>query len=380
MTLRSLVQVGSHRPGSFSGVLTGGNGRANGKGQQQYYEFNVPAGVRDISADVSIANDPTDPVGAYLIAPDGEALGYGQNSLNGTALTTLTANTLNPVPGTWTLIVDFAEPVVGNEISEPYTGSVRFNAVSVSAAGLPNSAATTLPAGKPVTVPVTITNTGTAPEDYFVDPRLNGTTSLTLAPFGATEPASSLPMTDGFPAWFVPSETSSISVAQTSSLPAMFDFQPVAGDPDLSSHTPGPAPLCSTSASGSDTPSGGLVTSGFWFAAPTECGPYPAGGAPAGTASISMTAQTRPFDPAVTSDTGDLEPAAVNPATTFSPVVIGPGQSATVNVTITPTGAKGTVVSGNLYVDDLNTSVPPPATSQEAGNEVGALPYTYTVG
>ena len=99
VTLRSLVQVASHRPGSFSGVLTGGNGRANGKGQQQYYEFNVPAGVRDISADVSIANDPTDPVGAYLIAPDGEALGYGQNSLNGTALTTLTANTLNPVPG-----------------------------------------------------------------------------------------------------------------------------------------------------------------------------------------------------------------------------------------------------------------------------------------
>ncbi len=129
VTLRSLVEPGNKRSGSFSGVLTGGNGRPNGEGQQQYYEFNVPAGVRDISADVSIANDPTDPIGAYLISPDGDTLGYGQNSLNGTSLTALTANAVNPAPGTWTLVVDFSEPVVGNEISEPYTGDIRFNAV-----------------------------------------------------------------------------------------------------------------------------------------------------------------------------------------------------------------------------------------------------------
>ena len=377
VTLRSLVQVGSHGSGSFSGVLTGGNGRAPGEGQQQYYEFNVPPGVRDISADVSIANDPTDPIGAYLISPDGNTLGYGQNSLNGTPLTALTANTLNPVPGTWTLIVDFAEPVVGNEISQPYHGAIRFNAVSVSANGVPNSPGTTVAAGKPVTIPVKITNTGVAPEDYFVDPRLNGTQTFTLAPFGAPNPIS-LPNTDGGPAWLVPTETSSVHVTQTSSLPTMFDFGIDPGDPDLSSAPSGPS-LCSTSSSATDTAPGGLVGAGFWFASPSECGPYP-GPAPAGTATVTMTAQAKPFDPAVTSDTGDLWPASLNPATSFSPIVINPGDSATVNVTITPSGPKGTVVSGNLYVDDFDSNVPPPVTSQTSGDELAAIPYTYTIG
>ena len=147
---------------------------------------------------------------------------------------------MNPAPGTWTLVVDFSEPVVGNEISEPYTGDIRFNAVKVSATGLPNSAATKLAAGTPVTVPVNVTNTGIAAEDYFVDPRLNGSTTVTLAPFA---PASglALPLVVGTPVWFVPTETSAVSVTQVSSLPTMFDFGPFAGDPDLSSHAPGRA-------------------------------------------------------------------------------------------------------------------------------------------
>jgi hypothetical protein len=51
---------------------------------------------------------------------------------------------------------------------------------------------------------------------------------------------------------------------------------------------------------------------------------------------------------------------------------------ATINVTITPSAATGTVVSGALYVDDLLAGIPP--YSQTAGDEVTALPYQYTVG
>ncbi|MFZ0382616.1 MAG: S8 family serine peptidase [Solirubrobacteraceae bacterium] len=377
VTLRSLVEPGSG--GSFSGVLTGGNGRPNGEGQEEYYEFNVPSGVRDITANVSFPNDPNDPVGSYLISPDGDTLGYGQNSLNGTNLASLTANTVNPVPGMWTLIVTFAEPTEGNEISEPFTGNIRFNAVRASASGLPDNPSTTLAAGKPVTIPVTITNTGAAPEDYFIDPRLDGTTTLNLPAVAPTSGTVSLPMTSYFPTWFVPSETSSISVAQSSSLPAMFDVSPYNGDPDLASSRSGPGPLCSTSESVSYAPTGGSVTAGFWDAGPDECGPY-ATEAPSGTATVSLAATTEPFDSAVTSPTGDLWELSINPSASFSPVVINPGQTATVDVTITPSGAGGTVVMGNLYVDDFDSSVPPPAYDQFSGDQLAALPYAYTIG
>jgi hypothetical protein len=37
------------------------------------------------------------------------------------------------------------------------------------------------------------------------------------------------------------------------------------------------------------------------------------------------------------------------------------GQTVTIPVTITPSAAPGTVVSGNLYVDELESNVPPPS-------------------
>ncbi len=365
VALRSLVNVAGG--GHFSGVLTGGNGRPNGEGQVDYYEFQVGAGHKSITANVSLTNDAGDPVGAYLVSPDGDVGGYGQNLLDGSSGLSLSAYTLNPVAGTWTLIVDFAEPVVGDEVSQPFSGNVQLDNTSATAAGLPNSASTKLAAGTPVTVPVKITNRGAAPEDFFIDPRLNATQTITLAPL--TPATLTLPVAGNPPFWFVPSQTSSVSVSATASLPIEFDFGPNQGDPDLVSNT-------GTSVSGSYTPPGGSVTTGVWFALPDEIGPY-SGPAPAGTATLAMTATTKEFDPAVTSSAGDLWLASTNPAATFSPVTINPGQSAIVNVTITPSGASGTVVSGNLYVDDFIENVPPYA--QEAGDELVALPYTYTI-
>ncbi|MGH7782196.1 MAG: hypothetical protein ACREQR_20480 [Candidatus Binataceae bacterium] len=169
VTLRSLANVA--QGGAFSGLLTGGNGRGP-EGQIQYYEFNVRNGVRNIIANVSFTNDANDTVGAYLISPDGDTLGYGENtlytigsdgSITGTNGNSLTAYTLNPVPGTWTLIVDLANSVVGDETSQPFTGKIRVNGVTASAPGLPQSASVQLTAGTPVTIPVSITNNGAAP-------------------------------------------------------------------------------------------------------------------------------------------------------------------------------------------------------------------------
>jgi hypothetical protein len=374
VALRSVVDVA--HGGQFSGVLTGGNGRPPGEGQVDYYQFGVGAGHKSITANVSLTSDAGNPVGAYLISPDGDVGGYGQNLLDGTSGLSLTAYALNPVPGTWTLIVEFAEPIVGDEVSQPYSGNVQFDTTSATAAGLPDSASTTLAAGTPVTVPVTITNKGAAPEDFFIDPRLNATSTLTLPTQFGTTTTNSLPLIGNPPLWFVPSQTSSVSVAASASLPIMFDFSPNAGDPDVASSSSGTGPLCATTESASYSPAGGSVTAGVWNSFPSECGPY-SGPAPAGTANLAMTVTTKEFDSATTSTTGDVWLVAVNPAATFSPVTINPGQSATVNVTITPSGAPGTVVSGNLYVDDFIENVPP--YGQLAGDELVALPYTYTI-
>jgi hypothetical protein len=383
VTLRSLIEP--RQGGAFSGVLTGGNGRPLGAGQQQYYQFEVRPGVTDITANVSLTNDAADPVGAYLIGPDGDTLGYGQNSLNGTNELALTAYTLDPVPGTWTLIVDFAEPVAGNELSQPFTGNVQFNTVDVGARGVPNHPGRKLAAGVPVTFPVRITNNGSAPEDFFLDARLNTYQDLTVAPIDQAS-GLVLPLTGFPPLWLVPTETASVSVTANASLPIMFDLAPTSfspfffitdiGDPDLSSASSGPGPLCADTESASYSPMGGSLAAGVWSANPTECGPY-SGPAPAGTVSTAMTALTKAFDPAVTSPTGDVWLESLNPASTFSPVVIQPGQSFTVPVTITPSGPSGTQVSGHIYVDTFLSGVPP--YEQISGDELGAIPYAYTI-
>jgi hypothetical protein len=58
-------------------------------------------------------------------------------------------------------------------------------------------------------------------------------------------------------------------------------------------------------------------------------------------------------------------------------VILHPDQTATIPVTITPSGSPGTVVSGTLSVEDVVGSVPPDGTLP--GDELAALPYTYMI-
>jgi hypothetical protein len=381
VTLRAKVNVA--RGGGFSGTLTGGNGWVTAQGQEQYYQFSVPQGTRDVRADVRLSNDAADPVIEYLVSPDGDVAGYGENGIGqpGTtgAVSTLGASAyaVHPVPGTWTLIIEFAEPEVGNELSQRYRGDIVLNASSASAPALPDSAATALKAGKAVTVPVTITNHGASPEELFLDPRLDTTTTMTLPTIPPSTSTAALPNTGQFPEWLVPNETSGFTVRQTSTIPAMFDIATDTSDPDLASSAPGAGPLCASTASVTYAPPGKAVTPGIWFAGPMSCGPYAGPGA-TGTAKISLSILAKAFDPTVTAPLGDFNLTAINPKATPAMTVLRPGHSIVVPVTITPSGKTGSVVRGTLYVDALVGGLLP--IGQTSGVELAALPYEYTIG
>ncbi len=233
VTVRGQVQTGLGVTGKFSGVLTGGNGRAPGEGQVAAYSFTVPSNLpvllRDLDVDVVLANDPANEVSGYLVAPGGETMGYGSSYLttgfnsSGVPVESprrqLSLYTSNPIPGVWTLIIDFTSPVPGNELSDPFTGQVRFNAVSSSRGTLPDSPSVSLTRGKTVTYQVTVHNTGAAAEDVFLDPRLTSLQSYLLQPQDQVEGLKlPIPATVNPPEWIVPTMTHSVS-ASASSLP-----------------------------------------------------------------------------------------------------------------------------------------------------------------
>jgi hypothetical protein len=390
VTLRALIDVA--RGGGFSGTLTGGNGWVTGQGQEQFYQFPVPKGTSGIRADVRLSNDAADPVIEYLVSPDGDVGGYGENGIGqpGTtgAVSSLGASAyaLNPAAGRWTLIIEFADPVVGNELFQRYSGDIVFNASSASAPKLPDSAATTLKAGVAVTVPVTITNNGAGPQKLFLDPRLDRTATMTLPTIPPSTPTATLPNTGQFPEWFVPNETSSLTVRQTSTIPAMFDIGAGAGDPDLASSAPGTGPLCASTASVTYAPPGTVVTPGQWVSGPAGCGPYAGPGA-AGTATDTMSLQAKAFDTTITAPLGDYNLTAINPKAKPAMTVLKPGHSIVVPVTITPSGPAGSVICGTLYIDALVGGLLPVGqasgvlpTGQISGVEMAALPYEYTIG
>jgi hypothetical protein len=163
------------------------------------------------------------------------------------------------------------------------------------------------------------------------------------------------------------------------------------------------------------------VSPGIWTTNIGQNGPF-SGPAPAGTAQLSATAVGSLFDLNASSTTGDIwtagvsgqsaalssavvkmikanardasivlhggrihlghggqvksASAKVSPADTppppTGPITLNPGQTGTITVTITPSGDPGTVVRGTLYIDNFDFFT-------DGGDELVALPYTYTI-
>jgi hypothetical protein len=113
------------------------------------------------------------------------------------------------------------------------------------------------------------------------------------------------------------------------------------------------------------------VAPGFFFGLPEATGPFTSG--TTATVNLAAVANTNPFDPAVSASSGDVWAFSVDPKATYTPLSLGPGESGTITLTITPSAPKGTVVRGFIGVDSFNLIT-------DAGDELINIPYTYKVG
>jgi hypothetical protein len=393
LNLRALVPLGA-TGGGFTGTLTGGNGRTGGNAAAQTltYAFDVPGGLRDISLDLSIPDNGYNLQG-LLVDPNGMQLNVQSNITAvdpNTGSPTAYSNTLqffryNPQPGRWRFILLINFTASGNQTSLPFTAHIGFNAARITASGLPNSPSIRLPAGKPVTIPVAITNTGVATEQYFVDARL--TTSavlplLALAPTSGTLPSFGLDFLPFVGTLFVvPTETSDVAFAAQSSVPINMDAfnnagappAGITGSPDLFA-TP-TSPAGTTVVASLSAPE---VPFGPWGVSPSLIGPYGPAGAPTEPVATGAAALMQQFDAAVSSTSGNIWADLTLNTNTYNPLVLAPGHSGTINVTITPAASQvGKTVTGYLYVDTFNIvdgfAIP------FSGDEVVRIPYSYTV-
>ncbi len=390
MSLRALVPP---RNITFKGTVTAGNGRAaGGVGSSKVYYVDVPKGQRDLGVGIS----PTDTgnlMGALLTGPDGQTYSWDTNYGHGNGIQGYVSA---PLAGRWQLAVTLNDPVSGNATTSSYTVAVRYNTVKISAPALPTSARTKLAQGTPVVIPVKITNTGVTSLTYFADARLDQTGTLALQNINSPDTIP-LPQPAGVnPAWLLPTHATSLAVtADGHSQPVNLDLFWQGGNPDVYSAAPG----------GGGATTAGLtaahVTAGIWIADVGQTGPF-SSPAPDGTVTLSATATGQLFDTDVTSTTGDYQAEGVAGQSASTPVqlapilarivaqhhgesggggsapvvdgppTLAPGQSATILVTITPTGAKGSTVKGHLYVDTFDAYT---------GNsdELIDLPYAYTI-
>ncbi|WP_075737102.1 S8 family serine peptidase [Streptomyces acidiscabies] len=345
---------------SFAATVTGGVGRD--VGQTKGYYLDVPAGRRGLTIDLT-AEDPAATLVYYLISPDGQVLARDTDRTAGkdsvpTKYASLAAN--RPAAGRWTLIVGLPDAVSGKAFSQQVTGKVRFDSVTASAPGLPDSASRVLKRGSSLTVPVQVVNSGPAVRFYFLDPRLDSMAEISAFPLG-DDKSGTAKINEGGPTWTVPSHTTGLVATASADRPVDLNLYPWTGAPAVFGRTgPGGTTVATARA--------GQLAAGQWTTDVSDQGPFRDKPAGTGTAKVTLTATTQAFDPAAKASTG----AYWDPSADFDSVRAAPGKTATMHLTLTPTAPVGTVVHGTVYIDTDSPFV--------AGSELIGIPYTYTVG
>jgi hypothetical protein len=223
ISLRTLVLTGSNG-GTFTGTLTGGNGRA-GDGPNTTYAFDVPSGVKNMSLVLTIP-DSGYVLEGLLVDPQGMQLSVQSNvdSTTGAAVFGLQLDRYNPQPGRWRFVLLQNYFASGNQTSLAFSARIGFNTAAITATGLPNSASAQLHAGARVKIPVTVTNNGIIGEVYFADARLATLSPMQLQngdPTACGPPGTALPGV--CTSFFLPTEVSSVQFVAKAAAPISMD-------------------------------------------------------------------------------------------------------------------------------------------------------------
>jgi hypothetical protein len=376
VTLRTLILLGPNG-GDFTGTLTGGNGRA-GAGPTQTFEFDVPNGINNMSLALTLADNGYLLEG-LLVDPQGMELSVELNvDPSGTPQYALQLFRNNPQPGRWkfVLVQDFTSSGAtssGNQTSLPFTARIGFNTAQVSAPSLPNLPSTMLSASStPVTVDLQVTNTGAVTQAFFADARLS-TLSVNALPIQPCPLAATTTLPGTCGVFYLPTEVNSVVFEAQSTSPIEMDAYNSSGfgvggtgAPDIFAQPVGPH-LIAASLSVPEVPYG------IWVVSPSLIGPYGAGGAPTTPVLLGALVLLQTFDTAVSADSGDLWADLTLGTNTFNPLILAPGATGTIKLTITPDSTQvGTTITGNVYIDTFGPLV-------NTGDEVVKLPYSYTI-
>ena len=416
----SLRTVIPNKPNSsFSGVINGGNGRAQDALSQTFY-LNVPKHKHalTVSTELTRKQYPNEIYAAYLVDPHGTAQStrtnviinrHGNLDVGRKVLTFVRS----PEAGRWRYIIVGYTPEGGQFVNQPFTGKVHYTTPSIQpVSSLPHGKATLIK-GKTYKYKVLLKNTNSMQQVYFADPRLNRKTQYDLASQAPGNDLQnlSLPDPEATPAWLVPTETKALDFYANASVPVGLDTEWSAGflggDPETFSGSEGNSAHVHVAASPA-------VSNGNWLGDVGEPGPF-SGPAPSGHVAVNLLATTSAFDFDADSSTGDywftsLIPAQGSdsanatgaaalgshgkfltalqrqarttpvhasrakaaPSCGSGAVILNPGQSCAITFTITPGAAHGKTVRGHLSIQALDVL-------GGTTNDLVSLPYGYHV-
>ena len=383
--VRALVPTGSGT-GKFTGTISGGNARSYSPAQTFSYAFDVPKGKNDLDVSVTLAKDPGDLLEGVLVDPNGETPSISTNAApdgSGKQGLSMQNTVANPIPGRWRYVVVVENPVTGKAFFQNFTGKVAFNQVQVTtstgnASAVALTAAGSNAASKTQTFTVTVRNPGPAPIAVQADPRTTQQQQVQLAPQFAGSTLD-LPLSvdnlSEIPMYLVPPDTQKVALSAASTVPAQVELNSPGGGIDLFGDLQSAQNGNTVSTATVQETAPGTVGQGYWGTYVQEIGPFGNSGAKKGQSTLVARATTLGFDRSVTTSLGDPYLAAVDPtAPAGKPVIIQPGKTATITVTITPaSGAKGTQ-SGILHLVTSPIGTP---FFNTTGDVLATIPYSY---